>query len=322
MPTMPLKAVFLDFDTLAPADLDPTPLEHALPGIVLVPETRPAEIAARLAGAQVAVVNKIKLDAETLGAARHLQLVLLAATGTDNIDLQAARRLHIAVYNIRDYCTDSVTQHVFALLLSLLRHISDYRRVAIGGWSASHRFSPLDFPLRELNGLTLGIVGFGTLGRSVAALARAFGMQVLVSARPGSAAVPAGRRPFDELLADVDVLSLHCPLTADNRCLIDGRALARMRPGAVLINTARGGLVDADALREALLTGKLGGAGIDVLEPEPPPADHPLLDERIPNLIVTPHVAWASRAARQRAIVQIAANVQAFLEGGSRNRVV
>jgi glycerate dehydrogenase len=212
------------------------------------------------------------------------------------VDLDAAARRGIAVCNIRRYATPSVVQHVFALLLSLTRHLSDYQRaVQSGAWQRSGQFCLLDYPIRELGGLTLGIVGYGELGQAVAATAeQAFGMRVLIAQRPGGSAEP-GRLPLQQLLPQVDVLSLHCPLTPETRGLIGAEELALMKPDALLINTARGGIINEGALAAALLTGRLGGAGIDVLATEPPGSDSPLLQQPIPNLIVTPHIAWASR---------------------------
>jgi glycerate dehydrogenase len=326
-----MQAAFLDYDTLGPGDVDPAPLQRLLPGIVLHPGTRRDEIDARLAHADIVMINKVRLDATALGRAPRLKLVCLAATGTDNVDVAAARELGIAVANIRDYCVPSVTQHVFALVLALTQRLREHDAlVASGAWSRSDSFCLLDHPFHELAGRTLGIVGLGSLGRGVARVARAFGMEVLAARRPYGAtgaqhAAPAEdgvrRVALVELLARSHVVSLHCPLTEETRGVIDATALARMRPDALLVNTARGGLVDPGALLDALRRGTIAGAGIDVLEREPPPADHPLLTARLPNLIVTPHVAWAARESRQRVVEEIALNVAAFLSGARRNRL-
>jgi glycerate dehydrogenase len=316
-----MRAVFLDFGTVSSGDLDTSPLEQVLPGIVLHERTPQPDVPARIAGHEVVLANKSVIDGATIAGNPQLKLVALTATGVDNVDVAAARARGIAVCNLRDYCTDSVAQHVFALLLALTRRITDYDAlVAAGRWQDAGQFSVFPYPIRELSGRTLGIVGHGALGSAVARIARAFGMQVEISNRPGGAPV-AGRRDLDELLPELDVLSLHCPLTEATRGLIGRERLARMKPDAVLINTARGALVDSRALADALKAGRLGGAGIDVLEREPPPADHPLLDRSIPSLIVTPHVAWAAREARQRCLDELALNVQSFLSGGRRNRV-
>lgn len=316
-----MRAVFLDFGTVSNGDLDPAPLERALPGIVLHERTAPDDLASKIAGFEAVLANKSVIDAATIAANPQLKLVALTATGVDNVDVAAARAAGVAVCNLRDYCTDSVAQHVFALLLALTHRVAEYDALVAGGrWQQAGQFSVFPYPIRELRGRVLGIVGHGALGGAVATLARAFGMQVEIANRPGGR--PAeGRSDLDELLPRLDVLSLHCPLTDATRGLVSRERLARMKPDAVLINTARGALVDTRALAEALRSGRLGGAGIDVLEREPPPPDHPLLDPSIPNLILTPHVAWAAREARQRCLDELALNVESFLSGGRRNRV-
>jgi len=316
-----MRAVFLDFGTVSSGDLDTSALERVLPGIVLHERTAQADLPARIAGCEVVLANKSVIDTATIAANPRLKLVALTATGVDNVDVAAARAAGVAVCNLRDYCTDSVAQHVFAMLLTLTHRIADYRAlVAEGRWQEAGQFSVFPYPIRELRGRMLGIVGHGALGRAVAGIARTFGMQVEIANRPGGAPT-AGRRDLDEMLPELDVLSLHCPLTDATRGLVSRERLARMRADAVLINTARGALIDTQALADALKAGRLGGAGIDVLEREPPPPDHPLLDPSIPNLILTPHVAWAAREARQRCLDELALNVQSFLSGGRRNRV-
>jgi glycerate dehydrogenase len=317
----PLRAVFLDFGTVSNGDLDEGPLERVVPGIVFHQQTAQADVPARVAGFEAVFANKSVIDRATIAANPQLRLIALTATGVDNVDLAAARESGVAVCNLRDYCTASVVQHVFAILLALTNRLSDYRTlVASGRWQQAGQFSTFPYPIRELDGRVLGIVGFGTLGRAVALAAAAFGMHVEIANRPGGEPV-TGRWQLDDLLPDLDVLSLHCPLTDATRGLVSRERLARMKAGAVLINTARGALVDARALADALKSGRLGGAGIDVLEREPPPPDHPLLDPSIPNLIVTPHIAWAAREARQRCVDELALNVESFLSGGHRNRV-
>ncbi len=224
--------------------------------------------------------------------------------------------------NLRDYCTASVVQHVFGVLLLLTQKLREYDAlVRSGAWQRGEQFCLLDYPIRELVGRRLGIVGYGTLGRGVAHAATAFGMEVLVANRPGGAAVP-GRMDLDELLPAVDVLSLHCPLAPATQGMIGASRLKLMKRDAVLINTARGALVDAAALADALRGGRLGGAAIDVLSQEPPVDGNPLLADDIPNLIVTPHIAWAAREARQRCIDEMGANIADFRRGGRRGRVV
>lgn len=293
-----------------------------MPGVLLHGQTSNAEVAARIAGFEVVLANKCRLDRAAIAGDPRLRLIALTATGVDNVDTAAAREAGVAVCNLRDYCTPSVVQHVFAMLLALTHRLADYQAlVRAGRWQQANQFSVLDHPIRELEGRVMGIVGFGALGRAVARVAEAFGMQVQLANRPGGPATD-GRHDLDDMLPRLDVLSLHCPLTDATRGLVGAARLARMKPDAVLINTARGALVDTRALAEALRNGRLGGAGIDVLEQEPPPADHPLLDPAISNLIVTPHVAWAARESRQRCLDELARSVASFLAGGRRNRVV
>ena len=318
-----MPAVFLDYATVSfDGDLDPRSLHAALPGLEIREHTAPHEIAARVAGREVVLVNKLRITREIIEASPSLRLIALAATGTNNVDLVAASERGIAVCNLRDYCTASVVQHVFGVLLLLTQKLREYDAlVRSGAWQRGEQFCLLDYPIRELVGRRLGIVGFGTLGRGVARAATAFGMEVLVANRPGGSPMP-GRLDLDELLAAVDVLSLHCPLTPATHGMIGASRLSRMKRDAVLINTARGALVDAEALANALRGGLLGGAAIDVLSQEPPVDGSPLLAGDIPNLIVTPHIAWAAREARQRCIDEMAANVADFRRGGRRGRVV
>jgi glycerate dehydrogenase len=316
-----MRAVFLDFGTVSNGDLDTAPLERVVPGLVIHQQTSTAQVAERIAGFEVVFANKAIVDRTTIEANPQLRLIALTATGVDNVDIDAARESGIAVCNLRDYCTRSVVQHVFAMLLALTHRLKNYDSlVRAGGWQQAGQFSTFPFAIRELHGRVFGIVGHGTLGRAVGHAAMAFGMQVEIANRPGGPRLD-GRVDLDELLPRADVLSLHCPLTDATRGLMGAVRLARMKPDAVLINTSRGALVDASALAAVLKAGRLGGAGIDVLEREPPPPNHPLLDPAVPNLILTPHVAWAAREARQRCLDELALNVVDFLAGGRRNRV-
>ena len=316
-----MRGVFLDLGTVSNGDLDTASLSAALPGLVLHERTPQEEVAGRIAGCEVVLLNKSRITREMMAANPQLRLVALTATGVDNVDVAAAREFGVAVANLRDYCTPSVVQHVFAVLLSLTHRLPEYDRFAKSGeWGRAGQFSVFPFTIRELQGRTLAIVGYGALGRGVARAAEAFGMRVAVASRPGGARA-AGRLDLHELLPLADVLTLHCPLTPATRGMIGARELSLMKPDAVLINTARGALVDAAALAAALRSGRLGGAGIDVLEQEPPVDGNPLLEPGIPNLIVTPHTAWAARESRQRCLDELAANVTAFLRGERRNRV-
>jgi glycerate dehydrogenase len=316
-----LRAAFLDFATLGPC-IDTRALD-GLVDVAYYSQSSATDMAERLAGRQIAIVNKARITNEMIDGAEALRLIVLAATGTDNVDVAAAAERGVAVANIRDYCTPSVVQHVLALMLSLTQHLAAYYElVRAGAWQRSESFALFDYPIRELSGRSLGVVGYGTLGRAVAGAAAALGMEVLVSARPSTKACPPGRVPFEAVLERADVLTLHCPLTASNRHLIGEAQLQRMKADALLINTARGALVDSAALARALREGQIAGAGIDVLASEPPTASEPLLAGDVPNLIVTPHLAWSARESRQRALDQVAENVEAFLEGHSLRRVV
>ena len=275
-----------------------------------------------ISSVDVVVSNKVLLTRDHLSRTKQLKLVCVAATGTNNVDLAAAADSNIAVCNVHGYATASVVQHVFTLLLTLTTRFNEYTSaVKRGDWSKSRFFCLLDYPVRELAGKTIGIVGFGHLGKAVARVAEALGMKVLLAKRNQQDERP-GRIALHELLPQVDVLSLHCPLTDDNRGLISADELALMKNDAVLINTARGGLVDEQALVGALINEQIAGAGLDVLPQEPPPADDPLLKADMPNLIITPHTAWISRESRQRLINEIALNIEAFKAGQIRNRIV
>jgi len=311
-----MLGVFLDKDSLDQGDLDLTPLEESLSTIHYYPVTPPQQVIERIRDAVVVISNKVVLDAAALAAAPHLKLICVAATGTNNIDLVAAAEHDIRVCNTRGYGTPALVQHVFTLMLALFTRLLDYRQaVAEGRWQRASQFCLLDFPIRELAGKTLGIVGYGELGQGVAQIAKAFGMKVLIAQRPGSEEMIEDRIPLPALLPQVDVLSLHCPLTAETRGLIGAWELALMRRDAILINTARGGIVDEAALAEALRRGALGGAGVDVLTEEPPVHGNPLLASDIPNLIVTPHCAWGSLESRQRLVNQVGENIRDFLTG-------
>jgi glycerate dehydrogenase len=316
-----MKAVFLDYDTVSNGDLDTAELAASVGNLTLYAsdDSRTAE---RIRDADIVLLNGLKLPRDMLYGAASLKLVALAATGTDNVDLAAAQERGIAVCNVRGYCTASVVQHVWGLILSLTQHVADYARLAADGtWTKNEALIELRYPIRELQGRIFGIVGWGELGKGVARVAEAFGMRVVVANRRGEKPSPE-RLGLEELLVTADIVSLHCPLNDSTRNLIGARELALMKPDALLINAARGALVDGRALAAALKAGRLGGAGIDVLPQEPPPDTEPLLDPDIPNLIVTPHVAWAAHQARQRCLDEMAANIRDFLRGGRRSRVV
>ncbi|HYP54436.1 MAG TPA: D-2-hydroxyacid dehydrogenase [Pyrinomonadaceae bacterium] len=311
---MKQRIVFLDRDTLH-ATLRRPRFEHEW---VDYGETRAGEVLGRLRGAHVAVTNKVALRADVLGQLPELRLVAVAATGTDIVDRDDCRAPTIAVRNVRGYARRTVPEHVFMLALALRRNLLAYREdLRAGAWQAARQFCLLTHEMRDLDETTLGVLGYGSIGRGVAELARAFGMRVIVSEHKGAARVREDRTPFAETLARSDVLTLHAPLTAETRNLVGREELALMRRSALLINCARGGLVDEAALVEALKAGTIAGAGVDVLTEEPPRAGNPLLDLRLPNLIVTPHVAWASREAMQALADQLVENIESFVNGES-----
>ncbi len=316
------KGVFLDLASLSESDLDLSTLQTTLADWRMYPMTSPDQRIERIADAEVVVTNKVVMDADTLRNTPKLGFIALTATGTNNVDLAAAKDLGIRVSNVTAYATNSVAQHVFSLILAHTTRLLDYHvAVKRGDWSRSPAFCLMDYPIRELNGMKLGIVGYGELGQGVAKLAQAFGMQVLIAQRPGNASFQAQRMPLDELLTQADIVSLHVPLADNTHHLIDAHKLSLMQPHALLINTARGAVIDNQALAAALRTGSIGGAALDVLDVEPPPLDHPLLADDLPNLILTPHIAWASRQARQAVVDQTVVNIRAYLENRSGNVV-
>jgi len=282
------------------------------------------QIAERLADATIAIVNKRRLSADIIAGLPALQMVAIAATGYNNVDLDACRARGIVVSNVRGYARETVPEHVFALLLALARQIGPFHRsVAAGRWQKSEQFCYFDYPIRDLAGQTLGLLGSGNLGQGVARIAAAFGMQVVLGEHKGATTCRDGYLPFERLIREADVISLHCPLTDATRHLIGAPELAAMKPAAILINTARGGLVDEAALADALRARQIGGAGFDVLTEEPPVANPLLAPDLLDagNFILTPHVAWSSREAMQTLADQLIDNIEAFVAGEPRNRV-
>jgi glycerate dehydrogenase len=319
-----MNAVFLDFATMGAAELDRSPLSDALPGIEFFDGTCDEQRLERVIDAEFVLVNKVRLGHDLIARAKSLKFIGLTATGTDNIDLAAASDHAVAVCNIRAYCTESVVEHVFAVLLNLAHSIGRFDHdVRDGEWQRAADFCMLNHPIRQLSAMTMGIVGHGVLGGAVASMARHFGMRVLIARRRGEAAKSEdGRADFEEILGECVVISLHCPLNDATRNLFGEAVFRRMKSNAILINTARGGLVDSVALVNALSTGRIAAAAIDVLPKEPPSDGDPLLEYEGGNLIVTPHIAWATSEARQNAINELAENIRAFQRGERRNRVV
>ena len=315
------RIVFLDRETVR-AEIKKPAFPHEWREY---PHTAPHEVAARLRAATIAITNKAPVRAEALAAAPDLRLIAVAATGVDCVDLDRCRERGVVVCNVTHYANDSVPEHVMMLTLALRRNLPAYRAaVAAGEWGRATSFALLDYPLRDVRGAALGIVGYGTLGRAVERLALALGMRVLVAEHKGAARVRENRVEFAEVLRQSDVVTLHCPLTDETRNLIGAAELALMSAEAILINCARGGVVDEAALVEALRGGRLGGAGVDVLTKEPPRGGHPLLEaaQSLSNLIVTPHVAWASEGAVRALADQVVDNLEAFIGGSPQNRVV
>ena len=316
-----MKVVFLDRDTLSPGTrLRTLAFDHQL---VCHGSTLAAQVAERVADADIVLVNKVRLDASAVAAAPRLKCIAVAATGTDPIDLVACRERGIVVCNIRNYAVHTVPEHTFALIFALRRSLCAYRdAVRAGRWQASNQFCFFDHPIRDLAGATLGVIGDGVLGQAVAAIGRALGMRVLMSAFKGRADMGSLYTPFERVLAESDVITLHCPLRPQTRHMVGAAEFALMRRAPLLVNTARGGLVDESAVGPALASGQISGAAFDVVSVEPPPPDHPfmaLLDR--PDFILTPHVAWASDEAIQSLADQLVDNVEAFVRGEPRQVV-
>ncbi len=285
--------------------------------------TKPEEVVGRLERASIVIANKLPLRAAQLAQLPKLRMIAVAATGVDNIDLEYCRGHGIAVCNARNYAGNSVPEHVLMLILALRRNLSGYQDdVRHGNWQRSEQFCLLGRPIKDLHGSTVGIVGFGFLGQAVGRLASAMGMKVLISERKGADSVRDGRVEFEEMLRESDVVTLHCPLNDSTRNLIGESEFSCMKPDALLINTARGGLVDEQALLTALRERTIAGAGVDVLTTEPPRGGNLLLDAQMPNLIITPHIAWASQEAMQTLADQLVDSLEAFVRGGSLNRVL
>ena len=311
-----MHAVFLDYKTVDANDLDLGSIEALLPEIVVHSFSNQEEVLSRIEDVEVAIANKVVFDANVFARATKLKLICVTATGTNNIDLEAAKQSGVVVCNIKDYCTDSVVQHVLLSMLTLKHSSRDYSAsMDNGDWQEGNSFSLLQHPITELSGKSLGIVGYGVLGQGVARAAAALGLNVLLCesfAKNNKSDQGLERISFETFLAESDIISLHCPLTDNTEGLFDENAFKKMKSSAILINTARGGLIDDHALIKAIEDKAIAGAAIDVLNQEPPDSDHPLMQKQYSNLIITPHIAWAAREARQRALDRIAENIEAF----------
>ena len=310
-----MKIVVLDGHTENPGDLSWAELEK-LGELTVYAFSEPAEAAERMADAEIVLTNKTVITREMIESHPHLRMIGVLATGFNVVDTVAAAERHIPVCNVPSYATDAVAQYTFALLLELCHRVGAHNQaVQEGRWTQGREFCFWDYPQIELSGKTMGLIGYGRIGKAVERIARAFDMTVLHT-------TPSGREgsvSLDEVLRQSDVISLHCPLTKENRHLISHETIAKMKPGVLLINTGRGPLVDEAALREALLNGHVAGAAMDVTEQEPIPADSPLLG--LDNCLITPHIAWAAKEARQRLMNTVVENVRAFLQGSPVNVV-
>ena len=314
-----MQAVFLDYKTVDSGDLDLSPISNLLPELIVYENTKAEEISDRIKNAEIIIINKVELDSSLLSQAHNAKLVCLVATGTNNVDLESAKNLGIAVCNIKDYCTDSVVQHVFLSMLALQHSLLSYQKsLDQGAWQNSDQFSLLNHPIAELRAKKLGIIGFGVLGGGVAKMAQHFGMEVLIAeslAKKGVSQTNNGleRMRFKDVIQQSDFISLHCPLTEHTEKLFNQSVFQDMKKTAFLINTARGALIEDEDLIKAIQNKDIAGAAIDVFDEEPPPLNHPLIRESLHNLIITPHIAWAAVEARQRALLCIAENIDAFL---------
>ncbi len=286
------------------------------------PATNPEQTLERLKDATIVITNKVLLRREVLEQLPRLKMVAVAATGTDNVDIECCRDRGIVVSNIRDYSVHTVPEHVFMLMLALRRNLlSFHAEVRNGAWQAAEQFCLFSHPVNDLYGSTLGIIGRGAIGKAVEQIALAFGMKVLFAEHKAVSDIRPGYTAFDSVLQDSDVITLHLPLNAQTRHLIGAAEFALMQTHTLLINTARGGLVDEAALMDALRNARIGGAGFDVLGKEPPVDGNPLLELNLPNFILTPHIAWSGRAAMQTLADQLIDNIEAFVAGSPRNRV-
>ncbi|CAH0990822.1 Glycerate dehydrogenase [Sinobacterium norvegicum] len=319
-----IKAVVLDADTLVPEQLDLTGLSD-LEGVEWqwYAATQPQECAERIADADIVLTNKVGIGEAEIAAAPRLKYIAVMATGTNVIDILAAKQRGVVVSNIVGYSAPSLMQHTMMMLLALAgKLLPTNAQIGRGEWQRAEHFCLLDFPAVELAGKTLGLIGLGVTAKSVAAMAEAFEMKVMVAQRPGSNICPAGRVPLAQLLSEADFISIHCPLTEATKGLIAASQLQQMKSTAYIINTARGGIIEEQALADALRAGEIAGAAVDVLTVEPPTAGNPLLAADIPNLIVTPHSGWGSIESRQRMVDQLVRVVAGFIAAEPINIVV
>ena len=318
-----MRVVFLDYQSMKPEDLDFEGLAGATSEFITHAATPPELVIERIQDFDIVILNKVKFERSHFEAAPDLKLILVSATGTDNVDKQAAVDHGVVVCNVTAYGTSSVSQHTLMLMLMIATQAERYRNaVKASRWSTSSMFCLMDYPIIDLEGRTLGIIGFGELGQAVGKLAEAFGMRVIVMGRNGVEYTDSSERvSFDKLLEQSDFVSLHGLLNEQTQRMMNREAFQKMKQGSFFINTARGGLVDEDALCDALESGHLAGVGLDVVTTEPPKEASRLLNCTHPNLVITPHSAWASLESRQRIVDIMQTNLEAFVEGAPVNRV-
>lgn len=316
-----MRAVFLDQQTFSDAVAFDA-IKAQVSELVCYPTTQPDEVVNRCQHADIIITNKVVLDGNLLSQLQQLKLICIAATGYNNIDINAANKLGIAVTNVSGYAGQSVAQYVFAQILNYYQNIQSHNNNCKQGlWQTSETFCLQGKAITELAGKTLGIIGYGNLGKAVESIAKAFEMKVIISERPSTSTIRAGRVSFNEVIKEADIISLHCPQTAETENLINANILAEMKNSAMLINTARGALVNSDDLLLALKSKQIAFAALDVLEQEPPPNDHPLLQSSLENLVITAHIAWASTEAQQRLISLLANNIAAYKNKQNLNRL-
>lgn len=317
-----MRAVFLDQGTFS-STIEFSPIEEKVTELTCYVKTSPDEIIPRSIDADIIITNKVQLTAEVLAALPKAKLICISATGYNNVDIDAAKRLNIAVTNVSGYASQSVAQYVFAQLLEYYQQTSHHNaNTEKGLWSTSDAFCYHGNSISELAGRTFAIIGYGNLGEAVATIARAFNMNILISERPGAKIIRENREAFEYVITQADIISLHCPQTPETENCINAEVLKKMKKNAVLINTARGAIVDEKALLKALINKEIAYAILDVLTQEPPSVNHPLLDNNLPNLKVTAHIAWASIEAQQRLIKLLSQNIAAYIQGEQLNRLV
>jgi len=316
-----MRAVFLDKNTFS-STIEFSAIEKQLTQLSCYEKTFPSEVIQRCLGADIIITNKVQLTAEILSALPKVKLICISATGYNNVDIEAAKHLNIAVTNVSGYAGQSVAQYVFAQLLEYYQQTSHQNsNTEQGLWSSSDAFCYHGNNISELAGKTLGIVGYGSLGKAVESIAKAFNMKVLISERPKANVMRTDRVAFEQVIEHADIISLHCPQTVETENLINAEVLSLMKSTAVLINTARGALIDEQALLHSLKSKDIAYAILDVLTQEPPPADHILLTNELANLKITAHIAWASIEAQQRLVDLLSQNILAFKQGERLNRL-